>query len=769
MIRRGQLAALLAAVSSAAAVAAGPRVEVLQAGVANVLPLGRHAGMEVHIDPGTLEPGTYLLEWETRTPDGDTVARSRPVPLAGAPVSVWISGLVPRTPNRPMTVSLRRADDLSLLDAASVSIADPGVLPLGEGAELMLVVGDRAGGLEDYDAQATATLIPWSTIETFVRTIEADALPDNAASLTPASTILVTGSPLDISAASREALRAWLEAGGHLIVSLSAVGDPWGIRGSQPVWPDLLDAPSESTTAAFRTLARTISPDPLTPLEPGRLPITVFPDAVAPNAPWHRILDAPNGSPIAVARPVGHGRLTLLGLDVASPALARYVAESDQTGPLPTAGRFWNPILGRRGDALTPRQRRIRVQGGAPQPVNLAAFPLQDGVVNGGIRQMVAAGGRLTLVFGWLIAWLLVGGPILWWSVHRLGRAEVAWLAFGALGLTCGAAAWAIAGSMSLSGIEGRHLTIVDEVAHTPVQRVRSWVDLRIPGGGRRDVGIGGIEEMPARIDAWAARSQDQGAFMDTRLLRTDAGSSNLIPMQARATSQSFALERFDYPDSPDDGPWLRSVTPVTTYKNSNGDLCLRGQLQNGLAEPLRDVTILWVESRRPPRGDDDPASMPVNAWTWSLADELPAGGVLDLATLPQPTSDHAIAEHLEALAAGQHRTFGSMASTAFRRDGLELLGLYRLTPPPPWRAADDTTGRETNPLTRLFGADLDIGPSFASPMLLVTGYVENTPLPTSLFVDGDEINPPQGETLLRWRTSLPDAAPRPDPFPRVR
>ncbi|MDP7028949.1 MAG: hypothetical protein QF733_01855 [Phycisphaerales bacterium] len=751
------------------AAAAPPTIEVVQAGAANVLPPGRYAGIEVAVDPGSLEPGAYVLEWESRTPDGDTVARSQSIPLAGAPVREWIYGLVPRVTDRPMRISLRHPDDLTLLASTQVSDTDPGVLSLDEGAELILVVGDRSGGLEDYDAQTTASITPWTTIETFVRTIPPDAVPDDAAGLAPASTILMTGRPDDLSAASRDALRGWLEAGGHLIVSLPTVGDPWEIRGSRPLWPQVLDPPSERVSISLRSLATALSPDPLAPLQPGDLPITVFPGAVGPSQPWHEVLASPSGQPLAIARPAGHGRLTVLGLDVASPVLTRYTVQEDQTGPLPAAATFWNPILGRRGDALTPRQRRQRAEGSRLPPAAATITPLSDDIVNSGIQQTVAAGGRLALVFGWVIGWLLLGGPGLWWGLHRLGRPDLAWPAFGVLGGVGAVAAWAVAGGVSLSGVEGRHFTIVDELAHTPVQRVRSWVDLRIPGAGRRDVGIAGVDGFPARIDTWATKGPGRATFMDTRLLRTDAESPHQVPMQARATSQSFAMERFGYSNAADDGPWLRSVAPVTTVRDAAGRLKLSGRLQSGLASPLRDVTLLWVESRRPPRRDGGPPSMPANVWAWSLTDPIPPGGVLDLATLPEPEAGHAASAHLESLAAGIHKMFGLRSAAPPRHDAVELLGLYRLTPPPHWPAGSDPAPPAVHRMARGFAADLDLGAGLGGPMLLITGFVEDDPLPVPMFIDGDPIDPPLGETMLRWSTWLPDAPPRPDPFSGVR
>ncbi len=769
MSRPLQLVAIAAAISTSPAIAADPTIEILQAGIADVLPLGRHAGVEVLIDPGTIEPGTYLLEWETRTPDGDTVARSRAVPLAGNPARVWISGPVPRDPNQPMRVSLRDGEDLTVLSSAAMSASDPRCVSMGEGAALILVVGETGAGLEGYDTQAALSSGQQPAIDTLVRVIRPEDLPDHPDALAAASTILLTGSPDDIGGVKLDAIRTWVESGGHVIVSLPSVGDPWGIRGDRGAWPDVLDASGEGAAASLRSLAGTISPDPLTPLDPGKLSITVFPEVRGPNSPWHTIAASPAGQPLAIAKPLGHGRLTLLGLDVTSPALTRYICDGDPTGPLPSPARLWNPILGRADGPLTPRQTRLRNLAGGGLPDRTRATPLLDTLIDGSIGQTVAAGGRVSLVLGWLVVWLLLGGPVLWWALGRLDRTALAWPVFGLLGAAGGTAAWAIAGGMSLQSIDGKHLTIVDEVSHSPIQRMRSWVDLRIPGTGRRDVGIDGIEAHPAHINTWASHDQSQVGFMDTRLLRTAADAANQVPMQARATSQAFAIERFGYPNSPDDGPWLRPASPITTMKDREGSVSLTGQLQSGLTSPLRDVTILWVESRRPSKDGADGDRSPVNAWAWSLTEDLQPGGVIDLSSLGRPTPDHDVSDHIASLSARQHRSFGSAMNSAYRHDGIELLGLFHLMPPPPRHAMDAASAPEVHKVTRHFGANLDLGPSFGSPMLLVTGFVEDSPLPMPVFVDGVAIDPPRGETMLRWRTSLPDTDPRPGPMPKVR
>jgi hypothetical protein len=92
------------------------------------------------------------------------------------------------------------------------------------------------------------------------------------------------------------------------------------------------------------------------PMDETRMPAQVFGPTIGIDTPWHTVLTLPDGQPVVIARPVGFGRLTLIGIDVTSQALMRYRIKRTPagllpTGTLPSAAVFWNPILARRGDA----------------------------------------------------------------------------------------------------------------------------------------------------------------------------------------------------------------------------------------------------------------------------------------------------------------------------------------------------------------------------------------------------------------------------------
>ncbi|MDG1837465.1 MAG: DUF4350 domain-containing protein [Phycisphaerales bacterium] len=757
---------LVLAVQAMHAMAASPTIQVRQAGIGDVLPVGRPAGIEISVDPGNLESANYLLEWETPTPDGDTLVRSKTIALAGRPIRTWIYGTVPSDEIRPMPIRLRAADSLTVFAETTLDGSNTGgVLP--EGADFMLVLGDRTCGLETYDLRSLSGTSPWSMIHTTVRTIAPSDVPENAHALAAASTLLITGDPSSLEPNQLAAIRTWMESGGHVIIAFPATADPWGLDADQGPWHDLLPHDSVATTIRLRDLVAVLSPDPLETLEPIQLPIRLFPSARAINNPWHVIVESPQGDVLGIARPIGHGRLTLLGLDVSSPAMLRFALDGDAIGPLPAASTFWNAVLSRRGDAPTHRQLRLAQEEGLLLPPLVDHVQLTDAIIGGGIRQTVAAGGRLLLVLAWLGLYLVLAGPVLWWVLRRLNRPTLSWPLFGVLGAAGGICAWLIASVMSLQAVEGMHISVIDEVANWPVQRVRTWVDLQLPGTGQRTLQVREVEGLPARINTWSERGRDDVGFMDTRVLRTDAASLNNVPVQARATSLSVEVERLGYPET--DGPSLRLVTPLSVTRTAEGKPQLTGAIQNELSTPLLNVSIVWINARlqptrktpKPWTDSADSGAMPAQGWSWKLSGPLQPGAILDFSTIGAPTKAESLAVQLDMLGRVHGRAFGTSASSNARRAALEALGLYRLSTPPPWQAVKEGTIDPPWLVQRHFGAGLDLGAQLGSPMLLVSGFIKEAALPIPLYMDGTRIVLPRGETMLRWTTPLPDVPSR--------
>jgi hypothetical protein len=758
-------APLLASASMASA--GPPQVSIRQAGVANVLPLGRPAGIEVLVDPGDLAPATYILEWESTTPDGDALLFQRRIPLAGSPVRAWIHGHMPRFFGRDMPIRLRHADDLTVLASTAVNTRTSAPRELIEGAELMLVIGQLRRGLEAYESNAPNIPPVWSQASTTVRTIEVEDLPDRAAGLAAVSTLLWTGDTTELDAARTAVLRDWMEAGGHLIISLTNTGNPWQLGQPGGPWQDILPPQPNRTDIRPEVMAALLSPDAIVPLDETLMPVQVFGSTVGIDTPWHTVLTLSDGQSVAIARSVGFGRLTITGLDVTSAFLLRYRINNASPGPLPTTAVFWNPILARRDDAPTPTQARFAMNdskliGSPPYVVQFT-----DRIVASDIQQTVAAGGRLLFVLAWLGLCWLVGGPMLWRLLGRWNRRAWTWPAFTILAAIGALFAAAAGGLMSLSSAEGRHFTLLEQIAGTPRYHVRSWLDLRLPGTQEHVLSVERQDNEQPRLRHWVESSQSTVRFADTRTLRMNTNTPEQLPVQARSTAAGLTIDWFGVLNPEDWGGVLWVVDPVRATSPGSLGSPLRGVLQSALPAPLRDISIIWIEARTEPDPTQpdawaDPSKaghMPARVWWWKLLNDVLPEGQIGLSQLPPRSQANLLTTQIHDALKNQERSFGINLDSQHRmRSAAELLGISRFFTPPQWQAANGNAVADWVMADRQFGAELDIGAALGTPMLIVTGFLDKSDLPIPLMIDGSAMHALQGDVMVRWILPLPDA-----------
>jgi hypothetical protein len=761
-------------VATSIANAGPPQVSIRQAGVGNVLPIGQPTGIEVLVDPGDLAPATYILEWESTTPDGDALLYQRRIPLAGSPVRTWIHGQVPRHLKRDMPIRLRHADDLTVLASTDVITRTSTSLVLPEGAELILVIGQSRRGLEGYEAGSPNTPPAWSHTPNTVRTIAVEDLPDRPAGLAAVSTLLWTGDTAELDSTRATVLRDWMEAGGHLIISLPDIGDPWQLGQPGGLWQDILPANPTRTDLRPEFMATLLSPDALVPMDETRMPAQVFGPTIGIDTPWHTVLTLPDGQPVVIARPVGFGRLTLIGIDVTSQALMRYRIKRTPagllpTGTLPSAAVFWNPILARRGDAPTPTQNRVAMDRGEliGMPPHFVEFT--DQVVAHGIQQTIAAGGRLLFVLGWLALCWLVGGPLLWRFLGRWNRRSWTWPAFTVLAAIGALFAAAAGGLMSLSSAEGRHFTLLEQIAGTPRHHVRSWVNLRLPGTQQHILSVERQPNEQPRLGHWIESNQSTIHFADTRTLIANTETPEQLPVQARSTAVGLTIDWLGVLNPEDWGGVLWVVDPVRPTPADSPGSPLQGVLQSALPATLRDISIIWVEARTEPDPTQpdawaDPAKaghMPTRVWWWKLTSEVPPEGQIGLSQLPPRSSANLLSTQIHDILKNHERRFGIGQFTKRRgRIAAELLGLYRLITPPQWQADNVKVVADWVIASREFGTELEFGAALGTPMLIVTGFLDESDLPIPLSIDGDPMHAPQGEVMVRWILPLPDAEP---------
>ena len=91
-------------------------------------------------------------------------------------------------------------------------------------------------------------------------------------------------------------------------------------------------------------------------------------------------------------------------------------------------------------------------------------------------------------------------------------------------------------------------------------------------------------------------------------------------------------------------------------------------------------------------------------------------------------------------------------------RKQLEMLSLYSHLKPPTYIKPSSDTSKTTDSYksSRDGGRELDFAKWFGRPCLIIMGFLQNSPLPVPISVDGDTIDQSDGVTFVRWIYPLP-------------
>ena len=324
-------------------------ITVNSVGIGNNWRAGDTVPIHVTVTSNKSEPVAAWVQWEVPDADGDTVLWGRPITLAPmqdtttwlyAPTRGWD---LPRT---VWTVRLRSFEnneptgELQVLQFSPQSI---GALPLSPRVESFAVVGTRRLGLGRYlpitpeVKQESAMIVSGLTTED---------LPDAWPCYTSLSALIWADEKPDLTYRQTAAIQDWISRGGHFILSLPNIGDPWSFglpnaplaRVTEDVHPVLKQVP---VSALDSILGRNINWPPID------VAIHTFgnrqdewPENISP------LLWLQDGSVVAIQKTVGFGSATFIGIDLTNGQLASL--------SLPETDVLWNRILGKRND--TPSQ-----------------------------------------------------------------------------------------------------------------------------------------------------------------------------------------------------------------------------------------------------------------------------------------------------------------------------------------------------------------------------------------------------------------------------
>jgi len=807
--------AITAVMASAARAADEVTVALEQFGALRAFRPGDVTGICVSLRSNLNEPVECMVQWDLPNADGDLVSHTRTATLTpGQSTRRWLYARLPPAASSAglatdtFTIRVFEARDGARVREMVQTRFKPGDAarpsePLSMTQGLIAIVGDGRMGLETLDAQFDGPDVPSMHEATRVMpgTRVAD-LPDRWEGLASAGTLVWAGPvPGTLDPERARAILEWVDRGGHLVIVLPEAGDPWSLRGggSHGLSETL---PTKGTTRVegvdIEALLPVLSKDPALRKADVTTTLTVF-DAKALDRGWKPLMLLPDaaasketrGAALVAQRVWGHGRITLVGLDLAAVHARALAADG-----LPQADVFWNRIVGRRADS--PTLGNYNTWQAAQPPQLLARSGTRTFVAGDGdlVLEQIgqtgqATGGVLSVLAFFALYWILAV-PGSWLFLKRRHRLAKAWPVFAAIALLAAPVAWALGLAFGGSTIQVRHLSVADFILPTADDgegakvrrlRVNAWLSVALGGFGTTPVRLGDVAQRDSLLLDWSPPPDgNTSRFPDTAQASRDVDRPGEVLAPSRATATEMqAWSLAPAPDAWGRVAWVEEGSPVETIVQSgaNPKVGLRGSIRHGLPGPLRDVQIVHVTPwlyvpRSWTTGSSpliDPSGLPprparmVTLSAWS-------GEALDLGKAlypngPLPVSGKGegsmVAEmkrtYQDPLESDVGATLGGTVTGAFGSTGwmrrLEMLSLYDMLEPPAYRRNQAALSQGVLRVHRRLGRELDLSSWFTRPCIIVTGFLDGAALPAPLRVDGREPSS-AGAVMARFILPLP-------------
>ncbi len=699
-----------------------------------------------------------LVRLHMPDPDGDEVLVERTITLnPGRPQLLWLYAHIPPTFDRQslLTVTVHETAEGGGLQAgrqiAVGRIPPQRVVPMTE--SLIAIVGRRDGGLANYTVRddSDAPSPTWHELINVIGGIEPDTMPDAWMGLAPFEALVwMEGDPTDLRADQAAALREWILRGGRLFIVLPSVGELW-TNTANPLF-DVLPAMKVTRREGVNLEAyrRLLSNRQTLPL-PGNSVVHVFEAApFAGEQDAMPILAGPDGAPIAMRRLIGLGDVTVVGLDLASPAL---------TGRI-DAQLIWHRLLGKRFEVLTRTEVLDTLGRARTSFPRLSGDPLDQGISNM-INKTGSAGVGVLLGLIVFATYFLLAGPIGFGLLNKWGWRRHAWLAFIGVAAAFTIVAWGGASVVKPRKIDITHLTFLDGVYGQNIVRARSWFSVLLPTYGAQTVSIGD-DEAPAlgardsRNALWPWQdpaSSSRTPFPDRREYIIDARRPDSIRVPTRSTVKEFESWWIGPP------PW-RLPRPVDGEIRVDANSALSGALAHELPEAMENVQVVLNLGQQPLSAEVRGSPLPARIFAWAPfgSEAWPSGAALDLAELD--LRDAAVGqEFFESIQVAAARIFasqGDIAPTNLPR-AIQAITWHGALEPPDWRGTNILEAA----LRRRITHTLDLSRWLTQPCLIVVGELPNSQIPSPIFVEG-ETPPSNGRTIIRWVYPLAPNPPRP-------
>lgn len=738
-----------------------------------------------------------LVVWEQRDGDGDIQEFSQVVALNPGPNALWMYIPVRYTASVATiwdVVVYEYEDDRRGVQLAASRVTASSQ-PHSSLHTIIGVVGIRPANLSDYVfiGQLSETPPTGHEVTEILSNLTVEHLPDRWMGLDMLEALVWTqGEPARLTIDQAAAIQDWIERGGHLVIVLPQVGDEWKSSRLDPLLPDVIVQRYEgieirddkSSGGLLRHLARfdEVTPDSREP----RYPIINLHAFQPVGSNWSQgttiplmEVDLPAGAAgeivrraVVVQRPLGYGRVTLVGIPVADLVLNRPGLD------LPQAEVFWNPILGRRQDTPSPGElnqvlkNSLNTAGRTRNPAPLSeVIPQQT-------RLSAAAGKGLLLALVLFIVYWGVSGPLAFSLLKYRKLSRYNWPAFVGIAALFTVISWLGASGLRANEILPVHLTLLDHVADGGVQRSTSYVTVALSGYGDRLIDVRqSTNQRPEDghfnfVTSLSVPDESIQNFPDVRRYEVNASDQSHFRAPARSTSKSLYISALH---PPADGWQMPNFTLDSERPRIDAGGGLQGIVTHELPGTLRDVTVYYATneyadfSARPDGRQRGSMRLKVYAWkpaqgTWAPGDPLDFAALSagkmqprDLATHPnsgyfRTIGDNAMRPHLD---------YRNMFNAKEVTQSLEALTFFNALNPPEWAQPPQSAQPQ---FRRTLGRDIDLSQWLARPCVIITGFLDASPIPYPLRIEDAPQTRADGKsvTMVRWIYPLPvDEQPR--------
>ncbi len=757
-------------------------------GLNDVWRLGEWTPMRVTLSADFNKPRQVDVEWSLPDEDGDLVLARRSVTVQGGRrQGVWLYG-VPRR-----NYSARESWQIRVLDSETGQLLTtqsfkPVNEPLQTEFGVVGVIGSRTLGLQRYEDEVTQHE-PMKVVSE----LKPNTLPDRWFGLSMCDMIVWTpdgGDPLSRGAqGGLRSVRRWVERGGHLVIVMPSVGGAW----MDPLVADLVPS------VKLRQLNQVPPPEFLLPtpgLSPSRrqeiMKIGLTAHALDPSteANAEPILwrdGRTRTDPLVVARQVGFGRVTLIGIDLTDQRLVRLgmpMAESP----------FWRIVTGWQSPAYTKLDLKRMLEGSildGERSIKPASSrrgnerELTDSLVADQLGMTGSAFGSLMLALFVFAGYWIVAGPVAFAVLKARKQPHHAWVAFVIIVAIFSMITWGGAALLRPQRTGVQHYTVLTYDGTTGLTHAHSWVSLMVPRHGRVEVELAS-DEVVASPNTLASPGLKggvgTGGFLDEQRYVIDTGKPVNADVPFRATTKKFELDYLGRSASNDKGEgddedqapagW---APPVGGFRLVAGRPV--GTLTHNLPAGLTDIRIIYCPGRGQvpymweigrPQGAN-------RKWRWEAETPLKLDAPpkwVDLThRLVRPVRDgnyfvRPAPNDNTTTATFKHRDWGGEGILGkWQKNDIDqeinravALSFYNYLPPPDFvnhGALMSGLSGSVRPYYRQLGRAFDLSHLGALPRVIVIARVttkreDDAPLPVPFTVDGDTV-PSSGETLVRW------------------